>query len=641
MGDLVVKRGDTILDIFRFTRVDADGVKYYLLPDGKELSFNEVTRIFLSLPVKGGLAYEEVDTTFGVSICDYIAELEKFGQLQPMQLAEVLAGWQTLIKSGDPYMLNLIGGSTINWRAKEAGEKFITNALKVYVPPVQAPEDFLKSFYPSGAMIDANVNPGGWEDMLLDAALSYARFKLGKPNMTANDLAFEKTGLGSQLLDLIVDWTHPKSTIASMEKSIQSYPLVSDFYSSMKQFVTMPTPPAIPAVIGEEDELKASNTATIEDFIRSQEILYGAEGRARAYQYLNMFYNQFEFARTDWGEQTIAGITSDKFPNIFTYADAFTAWKDKLREPALAEEDKESFLQRMRNLYNAVLGPQQGATLYLKALAQAASLDLTTVEGRSDFLSRFSPEDMLAKEKGGGGALTPEQEQENFLTRMQNLYTSKYGNLGASLFAMAMQQASGLDLTTEGGRSDFYTRFAPEDVLASLVPNDVASIWQLLGLSPEQAFSAGLVGTDRDQTMVNLRQNALSLANQALQSGKLSYGAAESLRDYANQMIPFIPQTGSSKLFLTETQAREDYRKWLLGNLPEEPYRTNAWEFFPQILGQYEQKTGRLAPESTNQFADYLSGLGETFFARLSPRTDIEGQEKMVRPPGGGRLPMR
>jgi hypothetical protein len=210
-----------------------------------------------------------------------------------------------------------------------------------------------------------------------------------------------------------------------------------------------------------------------------------------------------------------------------------------------------------------------------------------------------------------------------------------------------MQQSGDLDLLTDDGRTDFYNRFAPEDMFNKMVPADAQSIWAMLGYSSEQGLNQSIAGLQGqgyslEQVMGMIRQNTYNQATAKLQENTLSYASSETLRESLNQMIPFMPKDSNvSGLFLTETQAREDYRKWLLTNLSEEPYRTNAWEYFPQMIAQYDKENPRNSPIPTEGFSSYLSGMGTTFFARLSPKKEQASQQALVRPPGGGRLPLR
>lgn len=586
-GDILVKARGLVLDVFKFSKVSPEGVEYYILPDGTEVTIADIMRLLNQFPLTGKTQVVKVETKWGVSLVDILNIYEREGkaQLDSLQLEQLWDDWNKFLKTGNTEQFSgrpfgYMGGNSNNsWgNAISETQKLLKSAQVPYVSSPLGQEEFLKSFYPSLSIIDGNVNPAGWESALWKAAMDYTSKKTGKTFTSYTSLLNDPLGL--QVHGLVADWLSG----ADMPKAIGTYPLVSEFYTLMNKYVVTPKAPEDTSgweLIG--DEVTERNKIYLENYLSKMQLLYGDLGAGQAKEIIRKFLSAYPTFGVD---ETILG-EEGKYPDLTKYMDSFMAFSDKL-------------------------------------MADWKGKKLTDADK------------------------TPQQLKEEFLVRMQNLYHSRFGDSsGEVLFQSAMQQSGDLDLLTDGGRSDFTSRFAPEDMFNRMVPADAQSIWSMLGYSSEQGLNQAISGLQGqgfspEQIMASIRQNTYNQAISKLQENTLSYASAETLRESLNQMIPFMPKDSNvTGLFLTETVAREDYRKWLLANLPEEPYKTNAWEYFPQVLSEYDKENPRNSPIPTQGFASYLSGMGTTFFARLSPKKEQETQQALIRPPGGGRLSLR
>lgn len=647
-ADLAIMQGDMVLDVFRYSRADPTGLLYYLMPDGSEGTADDILKKMKLLPLKNTITYKWVPPVMGKSFADLITQLEQATgkPYSASQLTKWYEDWEIYKKTQNTFAFNTAYSMFSPLRPGMSA--FLIEKGKVaefFKPPplMNEPTDFLGSFYPSKKILDAAISPATWEDDLINAATSYLGQKTGK-TYTTDTAALEP--LGKELVNMIYRWGQPGANIdvVSKDYSIEA----QEFANLMKPYVKGPAAAEVGGItqLGTADQY--ANSSYIDVFLRSYEILYGATGKQKAFDYLQQFLKENPWSAPTWGEETIAGMTGT-FPVVEPHAETFKLWLSNM-EPAPPNVTKVAFLNRMENLYVAVMGADKGPDAFRQSLVDAAALDLNTSEGQSDFYSRFAPEDVMAKSEklkaAAEEAAAPGKSREEFLARMQSLYITRFGqNTGSQLFNFAMQQASGLDLTTPGGQSDFYTRFDPESMASRVLPSDVQSTLDILGIPIEQMLSGISFGGSIEDAANQVRLETYNKATASLSSGGLSYDDAETLRENANKMLPYLRQSPSGGAipqgeFLTANAAQTSYKQYLTSSL-QEPYLSNAWNYFDSILSQYRAQTGGLTPESPEVFGKYLSKLGPTFFARLTPKKETVSEPAANYQPGGGRVPMR
>ena len=271
-----------------------------------------------------------------------------------------------------------------------------------------------------------------------------------------------------------------------------------------------------------------------------------------------------------------------------------------------------------------------------------------TVDGTEGmFPSMLLPEDIVnfdnwlsEREKEAAEVMSEEDRElrhQQIVNSVMAIYENRYGPAGRNLGQLALNEA--IANATDGMLVSVGEVRTPDSSLATYVPSDVRDIFNLTGVAPNDYLNSLRADMTPESAAAMYRNLAVGTALTNIQSGRLAPEVVDQLKSVANTAIMQGPAPGGErKFFLLESAAQEQFRTYLAGNLPAGTYRNTAWEYFPQTWknfpGQHELGAGE-------KFEEHMAGLGPTFFARLTPKPERVSAPTRVRPPGGGRLPMR